>query len=226
MNGNRQFAIESNLSYVLHEPSTSPVVRRYASEWRKESAARSRVVDRLSRLTDYGLRERIVVEPMTAKAHSDRFQEAHILSVKVGAWRLLPRVLAISGLIPTQASTVVSFIDDESCDQSESLTFYRAAANLCMPRWHPGETGAWFFAAALVRPGGRSILVRFAPLTQDDQEGRAALQAWQYARPLAEKSIREFIMQWGCNRPLWNSPAEETLPEFRLKVDGTTECGR
>lgn len=226
MNDKSQMAIERNLSYVLHEPSTSVVVRNFAADLRREGTRVRRAVARFADLTDVDLRQRIVVEPVDGQNSLGEISTLGVLSVKVGAWKLLSRTLRLSGLVPAQARLVVRFLDDDWCEVTDTMPFFRAPARLCLPRAVAVETSSWCFASALLRPGGTSILLRFDAINLDPDPGGLVGNAWERTRPLAEKSIREFVLQWGCDRALWERPAEEILPEFRLKTNGTTECGR
>jgi hypothetical protein len=84
--------VRLNLSYVLHEPSTSQqvasVARQVIANERKARAA----IERLSRLPDAEILRR-VMSPIPLDM-LDFPVSASFVTLQIGAWQLIPRVLA------------------------------------------------------------------------------------------------------------------------------------
>jgi hypothetical protein len=206
----------TNLSYVLHERSTSHVVKQYVDKLARDRIRMSRDVERLNALDDTALRERLFVapgdDPPRAELTAPRLT---ILSLRVGAWRILPRILRLIGLMESDANLSVCRIDEREGPRMLTLPFFRGPANLCLPSVQPERVQRLAFASAVLRPGNDSILVRCQTLPELLQDDATAVESWQPLLGSAERVVREFVLQWDCERPLWDGPAEATLPEFR-----------
>ncbi|MGA7672841.1 MAG: hypothetical protein WBW04_20665 [Nitrolancea sp.] len=114
----------------------------------------------------------------------------------------------------------MEFVDGNDGIRS-TRSLFRGPAHLCISNdSQPGETSD-YFAAAILRPGGASIQLRLEPLGPNLYEDGQVQSGWYRTGAIVEKTIREFVLQWDCDRSLWDEPAEATLPEF-----GTTAISR
>lgn len=198
-----------NLSYVLHEPSTSALVRDFAERSSAETRRLHRATAALAALPDSALRERVVVlatSPLDARG--DETSPAAIASIHLGPWWLLPRVL---GLVASDGTPwPVHVIDQPAAAVTRTVPFFRAPARLALPEASASGYPAWF-AALVLRPGGGTLLLRLeavpGPEASPAERDAALLGA-------AERVIRAHVEQWSCPGPLWDAPAELSLPEF------------
>ena len=197
--------IAINLSYVLHERSDSAVVARYASDIERERRGRDRLSATLNRLSVDELRQRIVLEHELPRFDQSTFR---IISLKIGVWTVLDTVLAAACPTFVRANISTHLVDND-CETLTTRDLFRAPAGLCVPDAGTPVDAADYFAAALVRPGGNSIQLRLEPLVSGGLQNN-----WKVTGKILEKTIREFVLQWDCDRSLWSSPAEVTLPEF------------
>ncbi len=210
-----QSAVASNLSYVLHEPSTSTVVRSYVSGLRRERERINAATRRLGDLTDDEFGKRVICVPGSPLSHHGSYDTVRILSVRVGAWQLLSRALQVSGLLPDPVTCDITFIDDPDSSSTEAVEFFRAPAHLHTSITDAVSPEPRYFASAVYRPGLNTILVRLNSLAGVTNGEIDQVHHWLAVSQLAEKTVREFVLQWCCERSLWDRPAEETLPEFR-----------
>jgi hypothetical protein len=214
-----------NLSYVLHEPSTSIAVRTACEALNREHARCLQAAERIAKLNDGELARRIVV-PANVDAPSIGFvEQLHVLSLQIGAWQMLPRLMRLSGVVHPSAHIDIDYLDDPDGNSMRAVPFYRTTATVNFPG-RTAKVGTSLFAIAVFRPGYESVLMRFNEInlaydhaTEDDPD-------WESVRLEAERAIREFTYQWSCPRTLWDRPAEETLPEFHTRGNGTVVCGR
>ncbi len=212
--------IAANLSYVLHEPSTSATVAEFIASMRREQRRLGSVTRWFERLDDAELIERVVIDPRSNHALEAPATEVEILSVSAGAWQLLPRVLRLTGMLPVQIQTNVTLIDGADANRFDVRDFFRGPARLNAPSVEPIQSCQWWFAALTVRPGEKTLLLRVERISGDDDASTDAV--WSRALRLAETTIREFVLQWACDRPLWDHPVEDVLPEFKRKGNGPT----
>lgn len=205
-------AVRLNLSYVLHEPSGSRDVEMMARHLRAEGRVVQRAVARLAALHDDELAGRLILYAPggTPEPHEP------LLSVRVGAWRLLDRIVS---LVPGDRGArrdggAIQFVDDpDQASATEPTTLFRGPALLRRTSsMTEGAAPRWFVTTPL-RPGLDSVLVRFQPLALEP-ESPGALDALAAAAPHIEAAIREFVGQWWCPVPLWRRPVEAVLPEF------------
>ncbi len=212
-------AIAINLSFVLHERSDSPVVSRYATEIERHRRDRERMVSKLQGLPTEHLRRRIVVEADVPRSDQSRLR---ILSVEVGAWRILEPLLLATFPDLDRTSLSTCFVDGGGV-QRATRALFQAPARICLPTDVVSTESDIYFAAAIVRPGGETVQLRLEPLSkgsvvQDDQS------AWEPAKASIEKTLREFVLQWDCGRSLWERPVEETLAEFTRASNGCEDA--
>jgi len=198
-----------NLSYVLHEPSTSAVVRAAAERSNAEARRLRRATAALAALSDAALRQRIVVLATTQPdALSQGTAPPAIASIHLGPWWLLPRVL---GLIASDGTPrPVHLIDQPAAAATRIVPFFRAPARLAVPDASAPDYPAWF-AALVLRPGGDTLLLQLDTVPGSEAsptERDAALVG------AAERAIRAHVEQWSCPGPLWDASAERSLPEF------------
>ncbi len=209
-------AIAINLSFVLHEPSDSPVVARYAKEIEQQRHGREREVSRLRRFTSVELGRRVILEGDVPRADQSRLR---ILSVRVGTWSMLDAVLFAMSPALRSSEMSTTFVDAAD-GQTTSRSLFRGMADLCLPPDAPTGESSDYFAAAILRPGNESIQLRFEPLARVAVQIDAGHSGWGGSQALIEKTIREFVLQWDCDRSLWSQPAELTLPEFEIAGRG------
>jgi len=211
-----------NFSYVLHERSDSDTVRTYVRARDAERRKCSQAIRELTRLPDAELQRRLIVLDQTGTSASPEPNGVQIVSVDLGTGELFPRLLHVADIIRPGTLTFGSLLDGSSADHDRPLTFFGAPARLSRPIAPSDIRDRILFASAVLRPGYKSILLRVTSLAADSETGAPD---WQHATQLAEAVIREFPLQWWCERALWSRPAEETLPEFRSTGNGTTACG-
>lgn len=216
-------AIALNLSYVLHEASCSAAVQRHVALMRRDRGRRRNLVRHLEGLTDDGLFARVVSDLDSTSAPSDRSSALEVVSVSIGAWELIPRALRASGIVAAGTTVNYTFIDAVTCASKARRMLFRGEAELCAPDSGPPANAQWLFASMPIRPGEQTVLLRTHQIDGVGETGNE--QRWARLLPLAEKTIREFVLQWACDRALWERPAEDTLPEFVKRTNGTTECG-
>lgn len=198
-----------NLSYVLHEPSTSAMVRDVAERGVAEARRLHRATAALAALPNPVLRERVVVlSTSPLDAFAKRAAPSAIASIHLGPWWLLPRILGLSASDGTPRP--VHFIDQPAAAATRMVPFFRAPARLALPEASAPDYPAWF-AALVLRPGGNTLLLRLeavpGPEVSPAERDAALLGA-------AERAIRAHVEQWSCPGPLWDAPAELSLPEF------------
>jgi len=181
-------ALRLNFSLVLHERSDSPVVSDHVQTAARHVARVGALqADELSGTPPIGFEELVDLAP------------GAILTATLG----LPRVTQLLAHRCPGAPGLIA-IDRFSAPYTEA-EFFRAPAALALPALPVDRLAV---AAALLRPGGKSIeVVTHGPFAwPSDQE--AALRA-------VEDLIRDYLPQWHPPRPLWPGPVEELLPEFR-----------
>lgn len=200
-----------NLSYVLHEPSTSPAVGALA---RQVLANRRRIgtaTRRLSSLDDLTLLTRVVPRDHRRLWAVQARPPDTLLTVRLGAWALLERVIGLH-LGEQHPPAELHLLDEVPADSGWRLPLFRAKACLALPPTKHLASRRACFATLVFRPGWRTLLLDLTPLAGDPVEER---EPWVTSLASAvEAAIREFTDQWLCARPLWEAPAERALPEF------------
>lgn len=204
-----------NLSYVLHEPSTSDQVRGAARRLVETEPGLRRAVAALASLPDPDLRERVVIHAPGGLPDVASDEPLVALSLQIGAWPLLPRVLALLGRPGTGAQRPpwrVWLLDDPGSRSSQRFDLFRAPARLCVP-----DTALMleWFAVLVLRPGSNTLLLAVERLAESECGPNETTARLRRAIPAAETAIRSHVGQWLCPVPLWEKPAEDYLPEFR-----------
>lgn len=207
--------VRLNLSYVLHEPSTSRQVesaaRQVIANERKARAA----VDRLSRLPDTELLRRIYA-PVPLDSIDLPTSESFV-TLQIGAWQLVPRVLAalrVTRRLERPLPVHVQYLDGLTGGPTVATPFFRAPAQLRLPSTNSSGRHPGHFVSLILRPGGERLQLTLDRLNVDfGQEPR--IDVLKAAGPLAEAAVRSHAGQWFCSRNLWPRPAEQELPEFR-----------
>lgn len=200
-----------NLSYILHEPSTSPAVGALA----RQVLANRRRIDtatrRLSSLDDLALLTRVVPRDHRRLWAVQAQPPNTLLTVRLGAWPLLERVIGLH-LGQQHPPAELHLLDEVPADRGWSLPLFRATARLALPPAKHLAGRRACFATLVFRPGWRTLLLDLTPLAGDPVEER---EPWVTSLASAvEAAIREFTDQWLCARALWEAPAERALPEF------------
>jgi hypothetical protein len=209
-----------NLSYVLHEPSTAEAVQRTAEQLRRESSRIERTTRALASLNDEELRARVIAEGNAPETRSPVPSALEVVTFRAGAWSLLPRIMRCTGHTRDDQPASYTCIDDADCRSMATLRFFGAPAALCVPALDSTADRCWAFAAAVIRPGDETVLLRVQLIDARNRD-----DGLRSVVDCAETTIREFVTQWDAERALWTSPAEFTLPEFTLRGSEQTPCG-
>ena len=209
--------VRLNLSYVLHEPSTSQqvasVARQVIANERKARAA----IERLSRLPDAEILRR-VMSPIPLDM-LDFPVSASFVTLQIGAWQLIPRVLAALQSARGRGRGVrvpVQLLDNLTGGPTAATPFFRAPAQLRLPAWKPGGAPPRHFVSLILRPGDEQLQLTLDRLSIDPGSDHFLDVLKASALP-AESVVRSHFGQWFCLRPLWPQPAEQALPEFQRK---------
>lgn len=207
--------VRLNLSYVLHEPSTSRQVENAARQVITGERKARAAIDRLSRLPDAEVLRR-VCSPVPLEM-IDFPVSASFVTLQIGAWQLIPRVLAAMQMKQGHERRIpvnVQFLDGLTGGPTAATPFFRAPARLRLPSKGPGDQPPELFVSLVLRPGGErlQLAVDRLPLNSGDDPYTAVLNA---SRPLAEAVVRSHVGQWFCPRALWSQPAERELAEFQ-----------
>ncbi len=209
--------VRLNLSYVLHEASTSRQVdsaaRQVIATERKVRAA----VDRLSRLPDAELLRRVSsVFPLDT---IDLPVAESFVALQIGAWQLIPRMLAalrVTRGLERPLPVQVQFLDGLTGGPTVATPFFRAPAQLRLPSKNSNGRHPGSFVSLILRPGGEHLQLTLDRLTVDSGQ-ESCTDVLKATGPLAEAVVRSHAGQWFCPRHLWPRPAEQELPEFLRK---------
>ncbi len=196
--------LRSNLSYVLHEPSSSATVRRFVQQLFGNARTAIRASRRMETWTDERFLPTIVVRDERVLWDFQRDASPIVLTIDLGASSLLRRALHL--LLPSTSSIRTLWSLDRWSAEARSYrcTLFRAETTIALPA--PPEFPAWF-AILVFRPGWRSLLLDLSRLS-------VATFHRDLVRTL-ERVIRDYTDQWWCWRPWWPVPAEEALPELQ-----------
>lgn len=207
--------VRLNLSYVLHEPSTSRQVKNAARQIIANERKARAAVERLSRLPDTEILHRVSA-PFSLDEIDFPVSESFV-TLQIGAWQLIPRVLAalrVAQGLEHQLPVQVQFLDGLTGGPTVATRFFRAAAQLRLPSNNPSGQRPNYFVSLILRPGGEHVQLELDRLMVDsERESRAGVL--NASGPLAEAVVRSHSGQWFCLRPLWPRPAEQELPEFQ-----------
>lgn len=214
-------ALVTNLSYVLHERSSSTQIAAYIQHIAAQRSRLSRFVDGLAQLSDDQLASRVVIEPrkLALLTELDKHNgPTPVVTLQLGGWRTLGRLLRAVAEVESQI-----FVFDRPSDSGPDRagdSWFRAPSLVAPP---PVEvmTELFLFAIAVIRPGTETILLD-GHLIAPSTEGSGAVPSGGYRWPsqvlsLAESALRSHFEQWWCDAPLWSRPAEDTLPEFKAE---------
>jgi len=221
-----QAALAVNLSYVLHEPSTSTEVQHVIEQVTAENRRCITATRQFAKLHDHDLATRVVILDERGAPASGGYVNLHVVSVRVGAWALLPELLHATGIIAPGTRANCSYLDSPDTNSLQSFPLFRGLAQLHALSQTQASADVCLFASAVFRPGYKSILLRFNELESDFTNAAGQDPSWRSAATVAEMAIREFVYQWSCPRALWERPAEDALPEFESRGNGTAACGR
>ncbi len=207
--------VRLNLSYVLHEPSTSRPVESAARQVIANERTARAAVDRLSRLPDAELLRRVVSSvPLNT---IDLPISESFVTLQIGAWQLIPRLLAalrVTRHVDRPLPVQVQYLDGLTGSQTVATPFFRGPAQLRLPSENSSGRLPGHFVSLILRPGGDHLELTLDPLMVDPvQDPRVDLL--KAAGPPAEAVVRSHAGQWFCSRNLWPRPAEQVLPEFQ-----------
>lgn len=178
----RNTALHVNLSFVLHERSSSQNV----SDWAVKCRRASRQIRRLQ--TPY----------IFATSSGDVPDDARfVLTAHIGAHDSLARAIGTAGDVEPPR---VVMIDGEGC-LLEEHEFFHAPALLNVP---PNETLTVLVAGLVLRPDGASTHLQIEGCFNWPGEKCQAIQA-------AESLVSTYGDQWLPPRMLWTEPAESLL---------------
>ena len=154
----------------------------------------------LTALDDDALRKRIILHPASASTHPDSDAPV-LLTLQLGAWTLLQRALRLHGY----PVGVPVLLDDPRSPEGTTIELFGAPARLTLP----AVRSAWF-ATLVTRPGGRDLLLDVTEI----EGGRDGIMVPLLVQSV-ERVLREHVLQWRIDRPLWSAPAEFLLPELQ-----------
>ncbi|HLI51823.1 MAG TPA: hypothetical protein VKU87_08500, partial [Thermomicrobiaceae bacterium] len=201
---------------MLHERSTSAQVERYAQ---RIDSSRHRINSAVERMSQFGadrLGHRIVIDPgelSTLKQAIRSNDPPIVITLQLGAWRLLSRLLSQAAGEESDAFANVFPFDRAAprTEDSASTTWFRARSLIAPP---PAEIGTrrWVFAVAPLRPDPDSILVHIREIgsTLDRSiESESSTGVWPAeVIEYTQAAVREYIDQWCVRERLWSHPAE------------------
>ncbi len=197
-------ALYLNLSYVLHEPSTSPLVDRFARSLLAQRRRAQHASRHMSLWRDEEFIPRVVFRDETLLWAFQRDCASGVFSIDIGATELLARTLHL--VTPASKPPVSVWHVDHPGENKipTAVPLFRAPAHLFLP---PGTALPRWFAILIFRPGWRSVLLDLVQLS-----GNYPITALAEA---IEHALRSYTEQWWGWRAWWDQPAEEVLPEFR-----------
>ncbi len=196
-------ALRVGLSYVLHEPSSSSAVTEHVQLVLAQAKRASKALRQLSALPDHELLVRLVSRDDSTVESFQRARPSAVLSLRLGAYPLLGRVLSL--ILPTGAPIpTLHWLDAPSGDRKpRDMPLFAANAQLYWP--DDRETTRWF-AILVFRPGWSTFLLDLSVAA-----GEASVSQMQTT---VERWLREYLDQWWVVHPWWDRPAEEVLPEL------------
>ncbi len=197
-------ALHLNLSYVLHEPSTSPLVDRFARSLLAQHRRAKHATGRMLRWRDEEFIPRIVFRDEAAVWAFQRDCASTVLTIDMGATELLARTLRL--VTPSTRPPLAVWHVDHPGEEKipTAVPLFRGTALLFLPA---GARFPHWFAILIFRPGWRSVLLDLIQLA-----GNHPVTALAEA---IEHALRDYTNQWWGWRAWWDQPAEEVLPEFR-----------
>lgn len=204
-------ALALNLSYVLHEPSTSPEIHAAVRTLQTTHRRVQRATQRLASRADEA------VIPCVVPHHEHALQllqstaphSIHLLTLTLGAWQLLPRLIALHTYQSKPTVWVLERLPMVGPARDRPFLLFRAPTRLALPEALLDNAVPVWFATAAFRPGWQSVLLHLCPLPEQPTERLTMLGQ------SIEEVLRNFWPQWYPERALWPAPAEVVLPEFR-----------
>lgn len=197
-------ALRLNLSYVLHEPSTSQVVGQTARTLLQHLRKAQHLLPRFVRSPEEMLLRQIVYRNPTAVWTLQQHTAPLIFTLDVGASVLLPEVLEL--ILPARQSLPGCWWLDQPTREAEprNLLLFGGPTRLFFPRQF---AATMVFAILVFRPGWRSLLLDLTLIPDSDKMNQLGTTI--------ERIIREFVDQWWALRPWWKVPAEYQLGELQ-----------
>lgn len=177
-----------NLSFVLHEPSTSQAVL---------SMAKASTAGGASDAGQAARRDALDALEMMILSKPDVVLTAHL-----GCPALLSELIA--GLPDPPALVAI----DAAYGAKAVHQFFRAPARLALPAWPVARI---ITAAVVVRPGGNCVELKRSQVRVWPDEAAPVLAD-------LERLILEHVDQWRPPRALWDAPAEVLLPEVSQEL--------
>ncbi len=197
-------ALRINVSYVLHEPSFSSAVTEHVQLVLAQAKRARKALRQLSALPDHELLLRLVSRDDSSVETFQRARPSAVLSLRLGAYPLLGRVLSL--ILPTGAPVpTLHWLDVPSGNRTpHHMPLFAGNAKLYWP--DDCEATRWF-AILVFRPGWRTLLLDVSFVSGEDLVSHLA--------SAAERAVRDHLDQWWVERPWWDCPAEEVLDELR-----------
>jgi hypothetical protein len=209
-----EIQLRLNLSYVLHEPSTSRAVRQAARASRRFARRKGNLLRDFSRLNDAELRDCLVLHPRTADVLRSYRPGDVIITATVGLPDLLARCIEVTQ--DSQGSGNITIVDSPSPHpQPTEVEFFGATAGLNFGGGS-NETREMVVAGLIVRPGRGSLMLTATRInvgSENHDDGRVCREL--------ESLIRDFVDQWTPEKALWEVPAERAIPEVLRTVEGS-----
>jgi hypothetical protein len=206
--------LKLNLSYVLHEPSTSRTVRQAARTSRGFARRKGNLLRAFSRLSDADLRACVVLHPRTADALRGRRPRDGIITASIGLPDLIARCIEVTQDLRDTGN--ITIVDSPSPHlQPTEVEFFGATAGLNFGE-EVSEKRESVVAGLIVRPGGESLMLTATRInvgSENHVDGRVCREL--------ESLIREFVDQWTPEKTLWDIPAERGIPEVLRAVDSS-----
>jgi hypothetical protein len=170
-----------NLSWVLHERSSSHAVRSTAQAALRHAEATTHLTRTLT------------IEVIDASPTNE-------IDLVLTAWVGLPRHLP-GALTHVHGAMDAPIVVVDADGEPTEVDFFRGRARLVLPD-HRSRTVA--VAGLILRPGGRTAHLRVLDVRRWPEETDAVLRA-------LEQLIQPHTDQWLPPRPLWDVPAESGL---------------
>jgi hypothetical protein len=204
-------ALALNLSYILHEPSTSPEIHAAVHTLQTTRRRVQRATRRLASRADEAVIPCIVPhhEHALHLLQSTAPRSIHLLTLTLGAWQLLPRLIALHAYQSKPTLWLLERLPMVGPARDRPFLLFRAPTRLALPEALLDNSVPVWFATAAFRPGWQSVLLHLCPLPEQPAERLTTLGQ------SIEEVLRNFWPQWYPERALWPAPAEAVLPEFR-----------
>ncbi|MFW6075756.1 MAG: hypothetical protein ACOC9Y_09180 [Chloroflexota bacterium] len=211
-----------NMSYVLHERSSSRTVRHACGDARRFYLRHSMLLTRFERLSDEELLAATMITPGIRGGLTDGVRPGMILTASLGLSELLPRALSLS--FPAVAGETMSrhhILDDlEPGTSPVYIPLFRGRAGLQSVTLADRDRPVAVMAL-VVRPGATSLLLSGSIVPAEQLAGYDELVEVPAVRRGFESIVRDYVDQWCPPRALWDRPAEEQLAELGALTPGS-----